>query len=248
MLACCKTASRFFTGDLFYEENIHTHWISKDSPPPPLGKSASVNAFKFSWQFAFEETNFGSWRRSLSVFIGAQNHFRSSALSLSLSLSLSRSDLTCDNLSHISKLQLNMRICCSILWCSPTKSSHHLYFHGNKSIYNMEHLSSVLFFRGSMAAMMASSKTVLRPAWVMAEQSRKVTRLSSLTTFSACLCDTCLFLPRIIFMMMALNFLTVCVAPCRVWQIPRILVKVHLCSNKNYWGLRRLLSNFWDPF
>ena len=34
----------------------------------------------------------------------------------------------------------------------------------------------------------------------------------------------------------------------RVWQIPRILVKVHLCSNKNYWGLRRLLSNFWDPF
>ena len=138
---------------------------------------------------------------SLTVFIQTQNHFRS--LALSFSTSLSCSDKTCDDLSHISKLQLNMRICCSILWFSPTqplpptKSSHHLYFHGNKSIYNMEHLSSVLFFRGSMAAMMASSKTVLRPAWVTAEQSRKVTRLSSLTTLSACLCDTCLCLHRL---------------------------------------------------
>ena len=58
----------------------------------------------------------------------------------------------------------------------------------------MEHLSFVLFFRGSMAAMMASSNTDLRPAWVTAEQSRSVTRPSSLTTFSASFLDTCLCL------------------------------------------------------
>ena len=209
VLACCKTASRFFTGDLFYEENIHTHWISKDSPPPPPGKSASINALKFSWQFAFEETNFGFWRRSgssgcaclcKSSFGLRINSDHQLSLSAHLSLAVTKpvilTSLTSPNSSSIWD-------CCSKLWFSPTqplpptKSSHYLYFHGNKSIYNMEHLSSVLFFRGSMAAMMASSKTVLRPAWVTAEQSRKVTRLSSLTTFSACLCDTCLCLHRL---------------------------------------------------
>ena len=65
------------------------------------------------------------------------------------------------------------------------------------SLHNIVHFLLALE-SGSIAARMASSKTVFRPVWVLAEQSIYVISLSSFTIFSASARETCLVLQHII--------------------------------------------------
>ena len=125
-----------------------------------------------------------------------------------------------------------------------------LDIHFTETVYNRLHLFlGLILGTGHRTALIASSKTVLRPFWVRAEHSRYLTAPTSLAMANPC---NQKYYDSPIWILLLISYLGVGnrsqLFLLQLFYGLLVFSQVLLCTHQNNWNMRTVVSNFVAPF